>query len=104
MTTFSPILTLQDFLQYPNIEASPAWEFIQGTALQKNMPTIDHSILQKRLVAAIDVTSSSYEAFPELRCILQSNSVVPDVAMIQRDRLPTSNQPYPSLVTLERGK
>jgi Uma2 family endonuclease len=94
MTTFSPVLTLQDFLQRPNIEASPAWEFIQGEALQKNMPAIDHSILQKRLVAAIDATNSRYEAFPELRCVLQSNSVVPDVAVIGRDRLPSSNQPY----------
>jgi hypothetical protein len=27
------------------------------------MPTIDHSILQKRIVAAIDAVNSSYEAF-----------------------------------------
>jgi Uma2 family endonuclease len=94
MTTFSPILTLQDFLQRPNIEASPAWELIQGEAIQKNMPTIDHSILQKRLIKAIDAVNSSYEAFPELRCVLENNSVVPDIVVIGRDRLPPSNQPY----------
>jgi Uma2 family endonuclease len=93
MATSAQTVTLQDFLQRPNIEASPAWEFIDGEAVQKAMPTIDHSILQKRLVAAIDAADSSYEAFPELRCILQSNSVVPDIAVIRRDRLPSGNQP-----------
>jgi Uma2 family endonuclease len=93
MATSAQTVTLQDFLQRPNIEASPAWEFIDGEAVQKAMPTIDHSILQKRLVAAIDAADSNYEAFPELRCILQSNSVVHDIAVIKRDRLPSSNQP-----------
>jgi Uma2 family endonuclease len=93
MVTSSQTITLQDFLQRPNIEASPAWEFINGETIQKNMPTIDHSILQKRLVAAIDATNSGYEAFPELRCVLKTNSVVPDIAIIRRDRLPPSNQP-----------
>jgi Uma2 family endonuclease len=93
MVTSSQTTTLQDFLQRPNIEASPAWEFMHGESIQKNMPTIDHSILQKRLVAAIDATDSGYEAFPELRCVLQTNSVVPDIAIIRRDRLPPSNQP-----------
>lgn len=93
MATSAQTFTLQSFLQRPNIEASPAWEFIDGEVVQKVMPTIDHSILHKRLVSAIDAAESGYEAFPELRCVLQGNSVVPDVAVIRRDRLPLSNQP-----------
>ncbi|NJM75132.1 MAG: Uma2 family endonuclease [Acaryochloridaceae cyanobacterium RU_4_10] len=93
MVTSSQTITLKDFLQRSNIEASPAWEFIHGESIQKNMPTIDHSILQKRLVAAIDATNSGYEAFPELRCVLQHNSVVPDIAIVRCDRLPPNNQP-----------
>ncbi|CCI22905.1 hypothetical protein MiTe_03574 [Microcystis aeruginosa NIES-2520] len=40
----SPTITgpLDDFLQQPNIEASPAWEFIHGQAQQKPIPTLFH--------------------------------------------------------------
>lgn len=85
--------TLQDFLKLPNIEESPAWEFVDGQANQKPMPTTHHSILQKRLTAAIDQADSAYEAFPELRCILSSNSVVPDITVIRRERIPSRNIP-----------
>jgi len=40
----------------------------------------------------IDSTASAYEAFPEFRCILTQSSVVPDVTVIQRDRVPKSNE------------
>jgi Uma2 family endonuclease len=85
--------TLQDFLKLPNIEESPAWEFVDGQANQKPMPTTHHSILQKRLTAAIDQANSAYEAFPELRCILSNNSVVPDITVIRQERIPSRNIP-----------
>lgn len=91
MATTTQQLTLQDFLNLPNIEESPAWEFVNGQANQKPMPTAHHSILQKRLTAAIDQADSPYEAFPELRCILSSNSVVPDVTVIRQERIPAGN-------------
>jgi Uma2 family endonuclease len=91
-TTLHPI-TLETFSQLPNIEESPAWELLKGRVLQKPMPTLHHSRLQKRLVASIDATNSPYEAFPELRCILSQNSVVPDVAIIHQTRIPTNNLP-----------
>lgn len=61
--------------------------------LQKPMATSHHSILQKRLVAAIDQVESQYEAFPELRCILSQQSVVPDVSVILRSHVPSENEP-----------
>ena len=64
---FQP-LTLEQFLKLPYIEDSPAWEFIQGEAIQKPMSGGKHSRLQSRLVGTINATDSSYEAFPELRC------------------------------------
>jgi Uma2 family endonuclease len=85
--------TLQDFLKLPNIEESPAWEFVDGQANQKPMPTTHHSILQKRLTAAIDQADSAYEAFPGLRCILSRNSVVPDITVIHQQRVPSENIP-----------
>lgn len=91
MATTTQQLTLQDFLKRPNIEESPAWEFVDGQVHQKPMPTAHHSILQKRLTAAIDQANSPYEAFPELRCALSSNSVVPDITVIHQDRIPSRN-------------
>jgi Uma2 family endonuclease len=93
MATTTQQLTLQDFLKLPNIEESPAWEFVDGRANQKPMSTAHHSILQKRLTAAIDQANSPYEAFPELRCILSSNSVVPDITVIRQERVPSDNVP-----------
>jgi len=57
MTLAIQALTLDAFLHLPNIEESPAWEFIAGEMLQKPRPTTHHSILQKRLVAAIALIS-----------------------------------------------
>lgn len=91
MATTTQQLTLQDFLTQPNVEESPAWEYVAGQADQKPMPTAHHSILQKRLTSAIDQANSAYEAFPELRCILSRNSVVPDITVIHRDRIPSTN-------------
>lgn len=85
------VLTLAEFLQRSNLEASPAWEFFQGEAHLKPMPTVDHSILQKRLTGAIDQAGSAYEAFPELRCTLTEQSVVPDITIIRGDRIPVQN-------------
>lgn len=86
-------LTLKDFLQLPNIEESPAWELINQTPTQKPMPTLYHSRLQKRLVAKIDNATTIYEALPEFRCILSTNSIVPDIAITRINRLPATNQP-----------
>jgi Uma2 family endonuclease len=41
---------LAEFLSQPNIEANPAWELINGRVIQKPMPTLFHSRLQRNLV------------------------------------------------------
>ncbi|NEP02370.1 MAG: Uma2 family endonuclease [Symploca sp. SIO2E9] len=93
MTLAVEALTLQEFLQLPNIEESPAWELLDGLPCQKPMPTLHHSRLQKRIVASIDAVGDSYEAFPELRCVLSQNSVVPDITVIHQNRIPKGNEP-----------
>lgn len=95
MTLSISPLSLSEFLQLPNIEESPAWELLDRIPLQKPMPTLFHSRLQKRLVALIDNTSEIYKALPEFRCILSKNSIVPDIAIVKSDRLPTST-PHPA--------
>ena len=93
MVTTTANLTLTEFLELPYIEESPAWELIDGQASQKIMPTSHHSILQKQLVSRIDGANSDYEAFLELRYVLSQNSVVPDIAVVDRNRLPATNSP-----------
>jgi Uma2 family endonuclease len=80
--------TLEEFLQLPYIEESPAWEYINGEAIQKPMGGAKHSLLQKRLVSVIDGLGSNYEAFPELRCTCGNRSVVPDVVVISSNQIP----------------
>ncbi|MEH2309421.1 Uma2 family endonuclease [Nostoc sp.] len=79
--------TLEEFLKLPYIEESPAWEYINGEAIQKPMGGAKHSLLQKRLVAVIDALGSNYEAFPELRCTCGNRSVVPDVVVISTNQI-----------------
>ncbi|BAU11142.1 hypothetical protein LEP3755_16350 [Leptolyngbya sp. NIES-3755] len=84
------VLTLEAFLKLPNLEDSPAWEYIDGVALQKPMPKTRHAILQKRLLSAIDNSSDEYTALPELRCTFGGRSIVPDVAVIAWNRFQTN--------------
>jgi Uma2 family endonuclease len=84
----SQILTLDEFLKLPDLEASPAWEYINGVAMQKSMPKTRHSLLQKRLISTIDNHSETYTALPELRCTFGGRSIVPDIAVIAWDHLP----------------
>jgi Uma2 family endonuclease len=82
-------LSLEEFLQMNSIEDSPAWEFIDGETIQKPMPGGKHSRLQLRLASAINTATTSYETLPELRCTFGGKSIVPDLAVISCDRIPT---------------
>lgn len=88
MTASPPqILTLEEFLKLPELEESPAWEYVDGVAIQKPMPKTRHSILQKRLLTEVDSHSDDYTALPELRCTFGGRSVVPDIAVIAWNRI-----------------
>jgi Uma2 family endonuclease len=81
------IISLEEFLAQPNIEASPAWELINGEALQKPMPTLFHSRLQRNLVNYINNNTEEFEAIQELRCIVPPLSPVPDISVIACQRI-----------------
>jgi Uma2 family endonuclease len=87
--TVTPIqrLTLESFLQLPQVEESPAWEFVDGAMQQKPMLKTRHSMLQKRLLNAVDDHTDDYTALPELRCTFGGRSVVPDIAVIGWERI-----------------
>jgi Uma2 family endonuclease len=85
--SLTQILTIEDFLKLPQIEESPAWEYVDGVVMQKPMPKTRHSILQKRMLTEVDRQSKAYTALPELRCTFAGRSVVPDIAVIAWDRI-----------------
>ncbi|PZV07921.1 MAG: hypothetical protein DCF22_21175 [Leptolyngbya sp.] len=102
MTSALPkTLTIEEFLKLPNLEESPAWEFINGHSLQKPMPKARHSILQKCLLRIMDDTTNDYTALPEFRCTLGDRSVVPDVAVIAWSQLQFNSCGEPDDVFLE---
>ena len=86
--------SLKAFLAQPNIEASPAWELINGRTIQKPMPTLFHSRLQRNLVNYINLHTEALEAIQELRCIIPPYSPVPDIAVIACSRLPEEDGPF----------
>lgn len=93
----SPATTtpLDAFLSQPNIEGSPAWEFINGRAQQKPRFTSFHSRLQRNLVNAINSQTTDYEAIQELRCLVPPFSPVPDIVVVAHHRLPEDDGPLP---------
>ncbi|MDJ0597556.1 MAG: Uma2 family endonuclease [Crocosphaera sp.] len=99
MTT-TPILplTLKEFLEKPNIDESPAWEYINGEVIQKPMPQTHHSRLQLKLASAIELVAEENQivlAFPELRCTFGVRSVVPDIAVVYWEKIPLNDAGEP---------
>ncbi|NJK77525.1 MAG: Uma2 family endonuclease [Oscillatoriales cyanobacterium RU_3_3] len=94
MVQSAATLSLEDFLDRPNIESSPAWELIAGQAIQKTMPTLFHSRMQNNLVNYINDRTDRFEAVPELRCLIPPHSPVPDISIVARDRLPEQDGPF----------
>ncbi|MBW4601195.1 MAG: Uma2 family endonuclease [Calothrix sp. FI2-JRJ7] len=84
---------LAEFLSQPNIESSPAWELINGQALQKPMPTLFHSRLQRNLVNYVNLHTEQFEAVQELRCIVPPYSPVPDISVVTSERLGDEDGP-----------
>ena len=87
------IAPLAEFLSQPDIEASPAWEFVGGRALQKPMPSLFHSRLQLNLANHINRHGDRLEAIPELRCVVPPHSPVPDISIVRRDCLSDEDGP-----------
>jgi Uma2 family endonuclease len=77
-------ITLEEFLELP--DTKPASEYIDGEIIQKPMPQGQHSVIQKKLLLAIDPILSDAgigQTFPELRCVFGGRAVVPDVVIFE---------------------
>jgi Uma2 family endonuclease len=83
------VMTLAEFLLLP--ETKPASEFINGQIIQKPMPQGKHSLIQGQLVINIELKLKPLKiarAYPELRCSFGGRSIVPDVTIFTRERIP----------------
>jgi Uma2 family endonuclease len=87
------ITPLSEFLSQSNIEASPAWELINGEVRQKPMPTLFHSRLQRNLVNYVNRHTEQFEAVQELRCIVPPYSPVPDISVVASARIGDEDGP-----------
>ncbi len=94
MTQLTATVPLAEFLAQSDIESSPAWELIDGRVVQKSMPTLFHSRLQRNLVNRINNHTDGFEAIQELRCIIPPYSPVPDIVVIARERLGDEDGPF----------
>lgn len=82
-------LTIEQFLCLP--EEKPALEFDHGEITSKVSPKNRHSWLQGYLAAELNAASQSgrlWRAFVEQRVTFGGRSVVPDVTVVRRERIP----------------
>ncbi len=82
-------LSLEEFLRLP--ETKPASEYINGQIYRKPMGQIKHSTIQSCLSFEINRVGRPNRlagAFTELRCTFGGRSLVPDIAVVERSRLP----------------
>lgn len=81
--------SLEEFLKLP--EEKPALEYFDGKVTQKVSPKTRHSRLQGVIVERINAFARplrAAEAFPELRVTFAGSSSVPDVVVLQWNRIP----------------
>ncbi len=82
-------LTLEEFLALP--ETKPYGEYFDGDIEEKPMPQGEHSLIQTRLVIAINEVALPKKlvyALTELRCTFNGRSIVPDLAVFSYERIP----------------
>jgi Uma2 family endonuclease len=94
MLTAQRPITLEQFLRLP--ERKPSLEFEDGEVKKKVSPKQRHSRLQAQLLRLIDrLGSPALDALPELRVTFAGQSLVPDVAVFLRERLPVDEHGEP---------
>lgn len=84
-------LTLTEFLQQDYIDESPAYEYINYQIIRKPMPKTHHSRIQLKLASLIESaleTEDKAIAFTELRCTFDDRSIVPDIVIVDKEKIP----------------
>jgi Uma2 family endonuclease len=86
-------MSLEEFLELP--EEKPALEYWDGRITQKVPPKGRHSFLQLEVAKLLDQagqSSKTAKAFTELRATYGGASLVPDVSVYVRNRIPRDSK------------
>lgn len=88
MLTSRPGLTLEEFVRLP--EREPPLEYEDGEITRKVSPKARHSTVEYQLITALArvADGAHVRILPELRVTFGGRSVVPDLSLFRRERLP----------------
>lgn len=89
-------LTLEEFLSLP--ERKPPYEYEDGEVTRKFSPRAKHSVAQNSLIVRLGAAADAAQVFvlPELRVTFGGYSVVPDICIFRRERLPLEADGLPA--------
>jgi len=98
MASPSPVhtpLTLEEFLELPEIDEHPYLEYVDGRIEAKVSPQKKDSSIQGSLLRRLDDFAEKQErgeSFPELRCTFSGRSIVPDVVFLLSEHIETDSE------------
>lgn len=91
-------LTLDEFLDLPEIDVHPYMEYIDGRVVAKVSPQKKHSALTSFFLERLNrlaIPGGLGEAYPELRCTYAGRSIVPDVVFLLEEHIEVDDEGYP---------
>ena len=81
-------LSLEDFLERPEIDEHPYLEYVDGKVIPKVSPQYQHSRLTMHFLETLNAAAGDRgEAVPELRCTYAGRSIVPDVVFLLEEHI-----------------
>jgi Uma2 family endonuclease len=84
-------MTLEEFLELPEIDEKPYLEFCDGVVTEKVSAKAKHSTLHDELIWRLNLVARPRRlarVYPELRTTFANASRVPDIAVYRRGRIP----------------
>ena len=83
-------LSLEDFLERPEIDEHPYLEYVDGKVIAKVSPKLRHSTIQMQLGTTLNdfaIPRGLGQIFPELRCTYAGRSIVPDLVLLLEEHI-----------------
>ena len=83
-------LSLDAFLERPEIDRHPYLEYIDGKVIAKVSPKFRHSTIQSELDATLNnfaIPRGLGQSSPELRCTFDGRSIVPDLVLLLEEHI-----------------
>lgn len=91
-------MTLEEFLRWPRIDRKPYLEYIDGEAVGKVSPQLQHGVLASDFLSAFNDHARPRglgRAVPEVRFTFGGRSILPDVAFVLTGHFPLDDRGRP---------